>query len=574
MILVSEARIRDFTDKGWWGTETINDIFQRTVERSPQALAVVDPPNRGEITGGQPLRLTYAQLQQTVDALATILLEQDIRKDDIIAAQLPNIVELVALYLAAASIGAIVSPFPAQYREYELEQLVNFIEAKTFITTSRIGKHAHASMIADLRPQLPSLKSILVLGEEVPEGTISLNALMDAIHDKQLLTDYLHNTTVSANDVFTICWTSGTESRPKGVPRSHNEWLVIGLAMMEAATLDPGCVILNPFPLVNMAGIGGMLMSWLLTGGTFAQHHPLSLPVFLRQIATEKVNFTVAPPALLNMLLQNEALLANADITSIKTLGSGSAPLSPWMVKAWQEKYGIYVVNFFGSNEGATFISGPNEIPDPEQRALFFPRFGVPQYTWPARISSRMQTKLVDISTGETITEAGKPGEMLIAGAAVFSGYYRADQLTAKAFDASDYFRTGDMFEIAGQGDDLRYYRFVGRSKDIIIRGGVKISPEEIETLIQGHPKVAEVAIVGYADNIMGERACAFIVPRPHENVTLEEIVAHLRDKKIAAYKLPERLVMLETLPRNAVGKILKFELRDRLKDTSTSESL
>ncbi len=423
MILVSEARIRDFTNKGWWGIETINDIFQRTVERSPQALAVVDPPNRDEITGGQPLRLTYMQVQAAADTLATILLEQGIRKDDIIAAQLPNIVELVTLYLAAARIGAIVSPFPAQYREYELEQLVNFIEAKTFITTSRIGKHAHASMIADLRPQLPTLKSILVLGEEVPEGTISLNALMDAPHDTHLLTDYLRNITISANDVFTICWTSGTESRPKGVPRSHNEWLVIGIAMMEAATLDPGCVILNPFPLVNMAGIGGMFMSWLLTGGTFVQHHPLSLPVFLRQIATEKVNFTVAPPALLNMLLQNEALLANADITSIKTLGSGSAPLSPWMVKAWQEKYGIYIVNFFGSNEGTTFISGPNEIPDPEQRALFFPRFGVPQYTWPARISSRMQTKLVDISTGTTITEAGKPGEMHIAGAAVFSGY-------------------------------------------------------------------------------------------------------------------------------------------------------
>src|SRR5712692_8920710 len=204
--------------------------------------------------------------------------------------------------------------------------------------------------------------------------------------------------------------------------------------------------------------------------------HPLSLPVFLQQISTEAINFTVVPPALLNMLLQNEALLAKADISTIKTLGSGSAPLSPWMVKTWQEKYGIYIVNFFGSNEGTTLISGPKEIPDPEQRAQFFPRFGVASYDWSARISSRMQTKLVDLQTGSTINEPGKPGELLIKGAAVFAGYYKADHLNQKAFDSEGYFRTGDMFEIAGVGDDDKsgpYYRYVGRSKDIIIRGGV-----------------------------------------------------------------------------------------------------
>ena len=118
-------------------------------------------------------------------------------------------------------------------------------------------------------------------------------------------------------------------------------------------------------------------------------------------------------------------------------------------------------------------------------------------------------------------------------------------------------------------GDDLRYYRFVGRSKDLIIRGGVNISPEEVEMLIQGHPAVAEVAVVGYPDTILGERACAFVVQRPNTSVTLEEIVVFLRDKKIATFKLPERLVLLDSLPRNAVGKILKFELRDRLKAES-----
>ena len=121
------------------------------------------------------------------------------------------------------------------------------------------------------------------------------------------------------------------------------------------------------------------------------------------------------------------------------------------------------------------------------------------------------------------------------------------------------------MFEIAGE--DARYYRYVGRSKDIIIRGGMNISPEEVETLIQGHPNVAEVGIIGYPDAILGERACAYIVPKTGQTVTLGDIVTFLREKKVAIYKFPERLMVLESLPRNAVGKILKFELRERFKN-------
>ena len=568
MITNTPERIQAFTEKGWWGTETLGDLFLRTVENTPDALAVVDPPNRTEFTQGEPQRLTYRELSQAVERLAVRLLEQGIGKDDILAVQLPNTVELVIVYLAAARLGAIVSPFPVQYREYELEQLVNFLEAKAFIITTQIGKQQHAQMVAGLGPKLPTLQHILAWGQDVPDGVLALDHALAAPHDPTRLADYTRTTPVSANDVFTICWTSGTEGWPKGVPRSHNEWLTIGYGMVDAGALERGCHILNPFPLVNMAGIGGMLMSWLLTGGTFVQHHPFSLPVFLKQIATESIHFTVAPPAVLNLLLQNEALLANADIRSIKAIGSGSAPLSPWMVKTWQEKYGISIINFFGSNEGTALISGSKEIPDPEQRAQFFPRFGAAGYTWSARIASQMHTKLVDLLTGETITEPSKPGELLIQGAAVFSGYYKADHLNQKAFDSEGYFRTGDMFELAGEGDNLRFYHYSGRSKDIIIRGGVNISPEELEMLLQGHPKVAEVAVIGAPDEILGERVCACITPRPGESVILDEIIAFLTEKKIAVFKLPERLMLLTSLPRNPVGKMLKHELREQLKQS------
>jgi acyl-CoA synthetase (AMP-forming)/AMP-acid ligase II len=295
----------------------------------------------------------------------------------------------------------------------------------------------------------------------------------------------------------------------------------------------------------------------------------------MKQVAVEQVNYTVAPPALLNMLLQNEALLASADISSIKTIGSGSAPLSPWMVKTWQDKYGIHILNYFGSNEGTTIVSGPQTIADPEKRAQYFPRFGVEGFEWPGRISRCMQTRLFDLQTGEIIQEAGRPGELLIKGAAVFSGYYKSEDLTRRVFDEDGFFHTGDLFEIAGDGDDLRYYLYVGRSKDLIIRGGQNISPEEVETLIQGNPKVAEVAVIGYPDQVMGERVCACVVPRPGQEIIFDELIDFLKDKKIAAFKLPEKLVLMQALPRNPVGKLLKGTLREQfLKESAPSQEV
>ncbi len=567
MILASEEKIRAFTDKGWWGTTTFDTLFRANVERHPQAIAVVDPLNRAEITDGEPKRVTYVELETMVNRLASTLLSQGLRQDDIIGVQLPNIVELVAVYLAAARLGLIVTPFPVQYREFELEQMLSFVEAKAFLTAGRIGPQQHAAMLVGLNPKLPNLEKILAFGDNLPEGVIGLNELLAQEADPTLLDAYLKEISPTANDVFTICWTSGTEGRPKGVPRTANEWLISAYGTVDGAELVEGCVMLNPFPMVNMAGIGGMLIPWLLTGGKLVQHHPLSLPVFMKQIAVEKIEYTVAPPALLNMLLQNEALLANADLSSIKTIGSGSAPLSPWMVKTWQERFGIRVINYFGSNEGATIVSGPQEMSDPEKRALYFPRFGVEGFGWTARVAQRMQSKLVDLATRAEITEAGQPGELLLKGASVFPGYYNAPDLTARVFDDDGFFHTGDMFELAGDGDDLRYYHYVGRSKDLIIRGGMNISPEEIETLIQGHPAVAEVAVVGYPDKNMGERVCACVVVRPGQEITLEGLSEFLKEKKIAVFKLPEKLLIMPALPRNPVGKLLKDPLRQQVQD-------
>lgn len=570
MILVPQEKIAEYTQKGWWGTLTLDDLFRRNVEAHPHRTAVVDAANRLEFTDGAPRRLTYEALASEVDRFAAMLLGRGLMKDDIVGVQLPNGVEQYVVYLACARLGIVVTPFPVQYREHELEYLLGHTQARAVITCARVGRHAHAEMMLGMMGKLPDLKFVLAWGEHLPDGVEVLDQLLAVEHDPEVMRNYLRDNVITANDVFSICWTSGTEARPKGVPRSHNEWLVTGPSIIEAAGLKPGCVLLNPFPLVNMAGLSTCVSAWVLLGATVVQHHPFSLPVFLQQIRDEAVDYTVAAPAILNMLLQNEAMLEGIDFKRLHAIGSGSAPLSEWMVRGYHEKYGVEIVNYFGSNEGAALTGSPFDIPDAGDRSRYFPRYGVPGRQWAISTSRKVATRLVDPDTGADIEQPGQPGELRFRGAAIFSGYFRDPALSERAFDEQGFYRSGDLFEIAG--DELQWYRHVGRSKDIVIRGGMNISSEELENMLLAFPKIQEVAVVGYPDDVMGERVCACVVTKPGSTTSLDEIVDYLKnEQKVAAYKLPEAILILDVLPRNPVGKVLKRVLRERFVDEASA---
>ncbi len=565
MLVATPEQIQQYTSRGWWGTDTICDLFLRNVRSTPNATALVDPANRTEFTNGEFTRLTYADLLTAVDRLAAGLLQIGMGKDDIIMVQLPNIVELVEVYLAVARIGAIISPIPVQYRTHELRQVIGITRPKAFVTTTNFMNTNYLEMLQTLLPEFPSIQAVIGVGDNLPAGVISFAEMLSQPHDAAVLESYIQAHPVDANECFTICWTSGTEAEPKGVPRSHNHWITIAYATVDAAELDVGCTVLNPFPLINMSAIGGMLVPWLLTGGKIVMHQPLNLPIFLQQIAQEQVNYTVAPPVLMNLLLLKPVLLINADLSSIKCIGSGSAPLTPWMTTQWKQKWGIDVLNFFGSNEGTSFVAAPVDIPDPSERARYFPRYGVPGYQWSLRYADGIHTKLIDPITHEVITEAGVPGEMAIKSPAVFNGYFDRPDMTAKAFDDDGYFYTGDLFAIDGE-NELNRYRFVGRLKDIIIRAGMKIAPEELENLLIEFPKVAEVSVLGVPDRRIGEeQVFVVVVPKPDMQPTLSELVDFLKTKDIATYKMPKKLFIVAALPRNPVGKVLKRVLKEKI---------
>jgi acyl-CoA synthetase (AMP-forming)/AMP-acid ligase II len=536
----------EYRASGAWSEQRLGDLFAAAASADPARPALVDPPNRAALDGAAPRRLDWRSLSALVDATMVSLADAGLRRDDVLITQLPNVVEYAAVYLACARLGVVISPVPMQFRRGEIEPLCKLTRARALLTVVAFKGTEHAKLASTVA----DLPKVLVLGQSfAPEPRAT-----DAARVRELeLAASVH-----ADDIVTICWTSGTEGVPKGVPRSHNHWIAGSVAHYDAAQIRRGDRLLNPFPLINMAAIGGCFMSWLRSAGTLLLHHPFELPVFLQQIASEQPEYAIAPPAVLMLLLQNETLLNGVDLSCLRCIGSGSAPLPPVMIKAYKERYGIEIINNFGSNEGVAFCCGPLEAPDPQSRSRLFPRFGRPDVDWQQRIAKITHTRLMDPDSGAEILAPNQPGEMQIRGPVVFDGYYAAPEVTARSFTADGWFRTGDLFLIDATG---RYYQFVGRLKQLINRGGMKISPDEIDAVLAEHPDVAEGAVVGYPDEVLGERICAVVVPKAGKTVTVETLQDHFRARELAVFKWPERVRIVERLPRNPLGKVVRGEI-------------
>ncbi|MFW6010181.1 MAG: AMP-binding protein, partial [Actinomycetota bacterium] len=301
-----------YVEAGWWSQETLLDVLDRQVRERGDELAVADPPNRDELVGGQPKRWAWRDLDARVDSIASALVTVGIQRDDVVGVQLPNIVELPATLLAIMRIGAIASPFPVQFRAHEIVQLADIGGMVAMVTAARIGERADAEELVAIRDRTPSVHTVLALGAEEHDQVVALD--VEGAPDRATLQQRVGEWSHHANDAVTLCWTSGTESAPKGVPRTSADWMAIARATTDAPPLDASDVLLNPFPMVNMAGIGGMMVPWLMTGAQLIMHHPFDLPTFLKQIAVERPTYTVAPPAVLNLLLAKEELLEQADV--------------------------------------------------------------------------------------------------------------------------------------------------------------------------------------------------------------------------------------------------------------------
>ena len=561
-----QTLIDQYRANGWWGDEKLCDWLDLAVSTRPRQWALIDQPERATIAEGSPQRLTFEDLAEKASALSCQFYAAGLRTNDIVIVHLPNIAELAITYFALDRLGVIVSPVPVQYDLFELKHVAGEVNPAAYISTSHLKGEAFAET------RMPALEGVcptLCFGQSVRNAT-SIN--LDDRGDHANWRAYTASLDRSADDILTICWTSGTTGQPKGVPRSHNHWRISALATSSAANFTAEDVMLNPFPLVNMAALGGFLFPWVMCQSTLVLHHPFDLSLFLKQLESEQITYTIAAPTILTMLLNQRDLLDQIDLPALRAIGSGGAPLSEWMVSTFQHDYNIIVANIFGSNEGLCLTSSGVDLPDPNERAQYFPRFGLEGRQWTNEVSSMVQTRLVDLETREVISDPGIEAELEISGPSVFDGYWQAEKTNLEVFSEDGFFRTGDVFEIPLDPDKSDYYHFVGRSKDIIIRGGMKISPDQIDNLLAAHPALTSAAVVGYEDPILGERIGVAAVPSMDTELTLEMITDYLKEQGLAIFKQPERLLIVDALPLNATGKVLRRELK-QLFTSETSSS-
>lgn len=528
---------------GWWRDETYLDDFRACALSNPDQVAIVG--HRAQ--SSQPELLTYGQLDRLVDRFAGALIDSGVERGDIVAIQLPNRWEFAALVLASARVGAVVSPVLPILREREVRHVLERTGAKVCIVPDSYRGFSHAQMLAGLRVSLPALDHVFVLDadDDLPTGLRSFaDHFVCRPGEKHVATEALGARASVGDDLAQLSFSSGTTGEPKGVLHSYNTLGMAARGPYDLLGLTAADVVLMASPVTHQLGfLYGVLMP-LRNGLKVVYQEVWDAAKMLELIEQERVTWTMAAtPFIVDAIRAQRVRRRNLE--SLRFVVSGGAPIPAELVSEAREELGAQLVAVFGMTENGTVtITGPD---DPDEVVAGSDGTVVP---W-------MRIRVVD-EQGDEVAVGGI-GRLQVIGAAQAVGYYRRPDLYRAAMDQG-WFDTGDLARRRPDGG----IRITGRRKDLIIRGGENIPVGEVESALYQHPAVAEVAVIGYPDDRLGERACALVVPEGTAP-TLDDLTTHLARLGMTKTYWPERLEIVAQLPKTASGKIQKFLLRDAL---------
>ncbi|MCP9950969.1 AMP-binding protein [Actinomadura madurae] len=510
--------IRRYTASGLWQGNLIDDYLAGSAAAAPERIAVVD---RGR-------SWSNGDLNRSVDRLASALSARGVVAGDVVSWMLPNWVEAVIVHHAALRIGAISNPIIPIYRHSETAFILRQAGSKIVVVPRRFRNFDYPGMIDDIRADVPELQTVVVAGAAPGDSCLRFEELLE-----EGRADPFEAPGRDGNDIALLLYTSGTTSAPKGALHSHNTLNFENRSIIDFYGLSESDVIFMPSPVGHITGLlYGVQLPFML-GTTVVMLDIWEPGKALELISEHKCSFVVAATPFLHGILHHPSL-PESDIASLRVFACGGADVPPELIKAATATLDCMVSRGYGSTEFPT-VTGANEADSLDKRA---------------RTDGR--------TYGLADARVEPDGELLVRGPEMFLGYLD-HSLNIDAFTADGWFRTGDLARIDAHG----YVEITGRRKDIIIRGGENISAKEIEDHLFEHPKIAEIAVVASPDPVLVERICAVVVPEPGEDVALPEIVDWLMARKIARQKLPERLILLDDLPRNASGKVQKFQLRE-----------
>ena len=523
-----------YINRGWWRGFTLGDYLDLAADIHPGKEAFVDRISR----------YTYGQAREKTDRLACGMIKLGIESLDRVLIQLPNWNEFIFAYFACQKIGAIPVLLIDRYRQFEIDRLLKLTGATSWIVPASTHKFDFKPLISSVLKDHPALKNVITVRGKI-EGPV-FKSMKDMIHENTVTPDdrsLLTGRRPNPRQVAHMGPTGGTTGEPKIVPRTHNS-LACAVEFC-SMSWDQHCEDINMIvgPVGHDLSFSKGLLGSVITQGKLVFQSTTDNSDICQTIEKERVTAIVWVPTLAQRLLQYEDI-GNYDLTSVKKMHSGGGASHSEMVKEVMDRFGISYYNGYGGTEGMTCITRTADDCDTICGT-------VGRQTFPYDIY-----KVVDGQGNEL--PCNTPGELMVKGPCVFSGYYNNPEENAKVFAGDGFFKTGDLATISEEG----YIRLCGRIKEMINRGGESISATDIEKLIVLHPEVAMVAVVPMPDKLMGERVCAYIETEKDSALSFEAIIEFLKSQKASVLQLPERIVFIEKMPMTGVGKLDKTALR------------
>ena len=522
-----------FRKAGYWLDKTVDQLLIEAIAKTPDKISIV----ADRVDRDQALSLTYRELGKRVDRVANSLRALGVGPGDFVTVQLPNWWEFVVTSLACGRIGAIVNPVMPILRERELLYILNFCEAKVFIVPKLYRGFDYAAMAEGMRADLPHLKHLVVVDGD---GAVNFERML--VSAEPAAQPAAAFAGLRPDDMAVLMFTSGTTGEPKGVIHTSNSLVGCSKALTERFGLDAKDVLLVASPVGHMTGYAAVVLLSLYLGGTMVLQDVWEPKHGVSLMAREGVTYTAAATPFLSDICDTVKAGAPRP-AALRSFLCGGAPIPSVLIERAASELGIKVCSLWGMTETlAATLTEPTRAADKSP-------------TTDGRPLDGMEVRIVDFNGN--VVPSGQSGRLLVRGCQMFRDYYRKPELPT--FDAQGWFDSGDLAYM----DDEGYIRISGRVKDVLIRGGENVPVVEIENLLYKHPAVAAVAVVGMPDARLGERGCAFIVPRPEHSFDLASMQAYLSECKMTKQFWPERVEVVAELPRTASGKIQKFKLKD-----------
>jgi len=534
----NKKEIDRYLKSGYWENTILPDYWEWNAKRWPDREALVD--SRG-------IRLTWRQAVQKFNRIALALVKElKLNRDDRLMVQLPNIGEQALVRLACEKAGVLSIPEMHTFGEREIQWIGSQTEAVGIVIQKKFRNFDYYKMVKVLQSKLPHLKHIIIAGDEVPKSCVSLNEIMDHPYEEKYDLRELETRRLDPiREVGFLVTTTGTTGMPKIIEhRIAAREIWTAKAHIRNWELGPEDVVVALAPITGAAGGTPAYVTAPVAGAKIVlDYEGRGDENSLRFIEQEKASVIALVPTQLARLVQLD--VEKYQLPSLRFIKTAGGYLPPALGQEAEEKFHCPILGTFGSQDQGS-VSG---VPMSASEEL--------RYTTVGRIHPGVEVKIVD-DDGKGVKSPGEMGQIWFRGPGNAIGYYRdLDKTLSEAFDKNGWATTGDVVTTTDEG----YLKIVGRKKDIIIRGAQNIYPKEIEDFLVAHPKVIEASVVPMPDPQMGERACAFVTLKKGELFTFEEMVDYLKSKKIAIFKVPERLEAIEAMPLAGGSKIDKKEL-------------